>query len=417
MIAVLVNGMRDSRYVDSFDGKRPVETVIIKDLIPHIDKTWRTIARRDARAIEGFSMGGFGAARLSFKFPELFGAVSIMAGALLDSESVTASRISPLFEKNFGSSKAYFQANSPWVLAAQNAAAVRGRTSLRILCGDLDALLERNLTYHEMLVRLGVANQFTKVPGVGHNQRLFYEKLGHGAFEFYQRAFVRPSAQNLPRYDIYRAPSPIVIDARLDEPAWQKAPPAGEFHFNRWKQGEKEPTVAKMLWDDENLYVSYFCHDRHISAYVRERHGPVSKDDCVEIFLSPNPDKLANYYTFEINAIGAMLNRCRTDWWKGPPTWEPDGVRYRTSYHGLPAKDESPDDRHWTVEMAIPLRNFAGDAAHTPPRDGDLWRLNLNRTGGITNPQSSTWSPLPAPATSFHTPSAFGWVRFRTQLP
>ena len=135
--------------------------------------------------------------------------------------------------------------------------------------------------------------------------------------------------RDLPRYNIYRAPSRITIDAKLDEPAWETARPAGDFHFNSWEQGEKESTVARMLWDDQNLYVSYLCHDRHISASVTERHGPVSKDDCVEIFVSPNPEKVRNYYTFEINAIGTMLNRCRTDWWKGPPTWEPEGVRYR----------------------------------------------------------------------------------------
>ena len=224
-------------------------------------------------------------------------------------------------------------------------------------------------------------------------------------------------AQPLPRSDIYRAPSRVVIDGKLDEPAWQKAPPAGEFHFNWWQQGEKERTVARLLWDDQYLYVSYFCHDRHISAYITERHGAVSNDDCVEIFLSPNPDKVTNYYTFEINAIGTMLNRCRTDWWKGPPTWEPEGVLCRTSFHGWPKKDESPADDHWIVELAIPFRNFARDAAHTPPRDGDLWRLNLNRTGGVTNRQSSTWSPIPPPVKSFHTPQSFGEVCFRKRPP
>ena len=224
-------------------------------------------------------------------------------------------------------------------------------------------------------------------------------------------------AQQLSQYDIYRTPTPITLDAKLDEPGWKQAPPAGEFHFNHWTQGEKEPTVARLLWDDENLYVGYYCHDKHISAYVTERHGPVSKDDCVEIFLSPNPAKVTNYYTFEINAIGTMLNRCRTDWWTGPPTWEPEGVRYRTSFHGQPKKDESPEDDHWIVELAIPFRNFARDAAHTPPRDGDEWRLNLNRLGGRTNPQSSTWSPLPPWTRSFHTPPAFGRVRFRNRPP
>jgi hypothetical protein len=219
-------------------------------------------------------------------------------------------------------------------------------------------------------------------------------------------------AQDRPRHRIPRAASPITIDARLDEPAWRSAPSVGDFIFNWYTSGEKEQTVAKLLWDDRNLYVGYYCHDKHISAFVTERHGPVSRDDCVEIFLSPNPDRVKNYYTFEINAIGTMLNRCRTDWWTGPPTWEPEGVRYRTTFHGQSRKEESPDDKEWIVELAIPFANFARDAAHTPPRPGDQWRLNLMRLGGQTNRQSSTWSPIPPPARSFHTPEAFGWVVF-----
>jgi hypothetical protein len=120
-------------------------------------------------------------------------------------------------------------------------------------------------------------------------------------------------------YDIYRATSPIVIDARLNESAWQQAPSVGDFHFPHFKDGVREQTVAKILWDDDNLYVSWLAHDKHISAFITQRHGPVSKDDCVEIFIAPNPDKIRNYYTFEINAIGTMLNRARTDWWNGPP--------------------------------------------------------------------------------------------------
>lgn len=189
MIAVLVNGLRDSRYCDSFDGQRPVETVIVKDLIPHVDQTYRTIGKREARAIEGFSMGGFGAAHLGFKYPELFGAVSIMAGALLDADSVGASMHSELFEKNFGSNRAYFQANSPWVLVEKNAGAIRGRTLVRIAVGDQDSLLERDRNFHALLDHLNIQSQFETVPGVAHNQKLFYEKLGARAFQFYRQAF------------------------------------------------------------------------------------------------------------------------------------------------------------------------------------------------------------------------------------
>src|SRR5262245_23433098 len=52
MLIVFVNGVRNSFYCDSADGKVPVETVIVKDLIPHIDMTYRTIATREGRIIE-----------------------------------------------------------------------------------------------------------------------------------------------------------------------------------------------------------------------------------------------------------------------------------------------------------------------------------------------------------------------------
>jgi hypothetical protein len=218
--------------------------------------------------------------------------------------------------------------------------------------------------------------------------------------------------QPFARYGIERAVSPISIDGKLDDAAWKRAKPMSAWHFPWHKEGEKEPTESKMLWDDQFLYVSYLIHDRHISAYEKKRHGPVSKDDCVEIFIAPNAAKVRNYYTFEINTIGTMLNRCKADWWTGPPTWEPEGVQYRTSHQGLEKKEESPEDRYWTVEMAIPWSNFVKDAPNTPPRPGDEWRLNLNRTGGITNKQWSSWSPIGTPTPVFHTPEAFGYVRF-----
>jgi len=220
------------------------------------------------------------------------------------------------------------------------------------------------------------------------------------------------TGQTLPRYDVRRASGPIVIDGKLDETSWQKASSVGDFHFNWWTSGEKEQTVAKLLWDEENLYVSYYCNDKHIAADVTERHGPVSRDDAVEIFVSPNPEKPRNYYGFEMNVIGTMLNFLRADWYQGPFHWEPEGVRFRTSYHGMPVKRDSPEDTHWVLELAIPWKNFAKDAAHTPPQHGDQWRLNLNRAGGKTNAQYSTWSPVKTEKPNFHVPEAFGWIQF-----
>ncbi len=114
-----------------------------------------------------------------------------------------------------------------------------------------------------------------------------------------------------------------------------------------------------------------------------------------------------------MNVIGTMLNFIRADWWTGGLRWEPEGVQLRTSYYGLPGKDEAPNDNHWVLEVAIPFKNFAHDAAHVPPQDGDEWRINLNRSGGKTNAQYSTWSPVNTPKPNFHVPESFGYIRFR----
>ena len=76
-LVVFVNGLPSGMYVDWKDGSTPVESMIVKDLVPHIDATWRTIATREGRMLDGFSMGGYGAARLGFKHANLFRAVSI----------------------------------------------------------------------------------------------------------------------------------------------------------------------------------------------------------------------------------------------------------------------------------------------------------------------------------------------------
>ena len=73
-------------------------------------------------------------------------------------------------------------------------------------------------------------------------------------------------------YEIVRARKPIKIDAKLNDSAWKKARVVRPFQFNWWVAGEKEGTDTRMVWDDENLYVSWYCHDRHISASITQRH-------------------------------------------------------------------------------------------------------------------------------------------------
>ena len=80
MIMVFPNGGRSTMYQDSGDGRFMAETTFIRELMPHIDATYRTIADRKARCIEGFSVGGRGSTHLAMKYPELFGSLFNQSG-------------------------------------------------------------------------------------------------------------------------------------------------------------------------------------------------------------------------------------------------------------------------------------------------------------------------------------------------
>ena len=81
MIYVFVNGGPVSHY--NLPDRRHAmgADVFIRELIPHIDRTYRTIASRKGRGIEGFSQGGRGTARLMFRYPELFCSAAPGGGA------------------------------------------------------------------------------------------------------------------------------------------------------------------------------------------------------------------------------------------------------------------------------------------------------------------------------------------------
>lgn len=187
-IAVLVNGRTHSYYCDSPDGKTPVESMIIKDLIPHIDKTYRTRDRSKYRAIEGYSMGGFGAAHLGLKYPEKFGLVTVLAGALHKYEKF-AEEDSRAYREAFGADKAYFEKNSPWTLAEKNAEEVRDRTKFRVVAGDLDPLYHGNRDFERLLKKQGIDAEFLTVKDATHHYESLYKGLGDRAFQFYRDAW------------------------------------------------------------------------------------------------------------------------------------------------------------------------------------------------------------------------------------
>jgi S-formylglutathione hydrolase FrmB len=68
----------DTEWADSADGRSELETFVVRDVIPAVEGRHRR--NRAHRAIAGFSMGGYGAANIALRHPDLFAQTVPIAG-------------------------------------------------------------------------------------------------------------------------------------------------------------------------------------------------------------------------------------------------------------------------------------------------------------------------------------------------
>ncbi|GFZ48873.1 hypothetical protein JCM24511_06622 [Saitozyma sp. JCM 24511] len=188
-IIVLVQALPVGWYADSKDGSRPIATIMTKDLVDYMDSTYRTIARREARWIEGFSMGGYGALHLAFGHPETYGAVSMIAGALLrrlDQEPIERTH------DTFFDDQEYFTACHPITLLEKNGDALRNRMLVRLLSAELDTRqTEPIATMQKNMERLEVPHRSIEIKGVDHSYYAILAGTGCYAYEFWAEAAAR----------------------------------------------------------------------------------------------------------------------------------------------------------------------------------------------------------------------------------
>jgi len=183
-IVVFPESERLSMWVNSKDNSYPSEDIVINDLIPHIQERYRISQDRSQTFIAGFSMGGYGAARIGLKFRNLFGHIIMVgAGTLDDSLDDTPranqqTKLSVLNEV-YGGSDSYFYEQSPRFEAFTNKHNTSAYpTSITIIVGEEDEVYSQNLNFSEFLLQHGYNNRFISLPGIGHNLRdyLFFSQ-------------------------------------------------------------------------------------------------------------------------------------------------------------------------------------------------------------------------------------------------
>lgn len=164
-IIVMPDGGINKWYYDSPENSDyRYGTYVGKEVPEYIDKNYKTIKKRSARAITGYSMGGFGAFNAVINYPETFGSVGSMSGAV----DIRSFNKKWNLEKIFGK---YNENTRLWddVTIYNNLNKVsEKKLNIIISCGSEDFFIDINRELHEKMKEYDLKHTYIESPG-GHN--------------------------------------------------------------------------------------------------------------------------------------------------------------------------------------------------------------------------------------------------------
>jgi S-formylglutathione hydrolase FrmB len=180
VIIVCADGGVTSWYWDSpVDPTYKYETYITQELIPFIDKSYKTIKNRNGRAITGLSMGGHGGLYLGIRHQDIFGAAGSMSGGV---------DIRP-FPKNWDMAKrlgSYAENPDNWEkYTVTNILHLITPKSIALIfdCGTEDFFYKVNTELHDKMVERNIEHDFIVRPGA-HNWQYWSNAVNYELLYF-----------------------------------------------------------------------------------------------------------------------------------------------------------------------------------------------------------------------------------------
>jgi len=210
-------------------------------------------------------------------------------------------------------------------------------------------------------------------------------------------------------YVVHRASGAIAIDGVLAEPAWDRAEKAGPFVRSLDGKPCTASTEARLLWDDENLYVAFLAEDPNVAGQFFKDDEPLYTSNVVEIFLNPSGD-LKRYDEIEIAPTNALFDASFTGRRQGMDLAWSSRARHAVHVDGT-LNDPRDIDRGWTAELAIPFAALTGMDKPRPAR-GDRWRFNLYRLRQGPGQPGEGQAYSPPMIGDFHALDRFATMRF-----
>lgn len=217
------------------------------------------------------------------------------------------------------------------------------------------------------------------------------------------------------QYIVKRAKRAFEAACKWDSKFWQNAK-AIELKNYMGQKPEHFPKVqAKVLYDDEFVYVIFNVNDRFVRATTEKYNDGVCGDSCVEFFFTTGADSSVGYFNIEINCIGTILMNYQAEKNKNRVLIDPsdaEQIKKTTSLKG-PITEEITEPVDWILEYAVPIDMLAKHAKVEKPAPGVIWRANFYKCADRTShPHWLTWSPVELPVPDFHQPKFFGTLEF-----
>lgn len=151
------------------------ETYIVNELIPEVDKKFRTDATRNGRIIAGLSMGGYGAIKFGLKYPEKFMLAGSFSGALGAAEWTSKvfelmklkGAIPDSIKSVYGADDNPVRAQNDIFIMVREVTPEKAKTLpfIYLDCGTEDFLIKNNQDFAALLFEKKIPHEYRQLPG------------------------------------------------------------------------------------------------------------------------------------------------------------------------------------------------------------------------------------------------------------
>ena len=179
-------------------------------------------------------------------------------------------------------------------------------------------------------------------------------------------------------------PRAVVIPFIDGKPDWSKlASLPGDFSVNRSPQPTlpSQLTEIRMAWDQESLWVHFFCHEKNMHSLIRYHSGEaIWQNDCVEFFIDVKLER-RNWVQFICSVDGQMQVL-------------PRGMKLGS---GEPQLKVNCHEKQWEAQIQIPWSIFGSQP--------EIFRAALSRERRAGETEYTTWN-WPS---GFNSPACHGY--------